>query len=1808
MAKAVKSVVKGVVNVVKGVVKAIGSVVTGVVKAVGKVVTSVVNFVASPFMNALGIPDATTKTTEETRQQGVLVQTQGSYVDLPVVYGYRKIAGTVVYAETGAEENKYLWVAYALCEGTVEGLRELTIDDVQMPADTAGKLNAGQIVDITDSTSKYAGRVRLQFFPGVFQTNPVNTQVAALSILKDSPSWKNTNHFNGVAVLFARYEWKKIVTQTDSDNNPFSGNIPLIQVGMMGRRVANIFASGIENIEYGASGYTERYSYNPVECLLDYLRNPRYGKGLTNSEIDWSSFKTSAIKTSTQVNYILGTSGPILTLNYVLDTSQTIFNNVKHLLTHMRGYLPYVQGKYKLKIEDAGNETSIISGSANIVAAFTNDGRTSTSWSTGTRNIMGDITYTGIDRSSKYNSVVVSYVDPDQKWSVQQVIYPETETERQTYITADGGRENKGEFTFGGITNYAIAKDFAKLIFNKSRWQDSCSFTGDSSCFDLEPGDNIYIDSKILRFGLEPSASAIPWRIVSIKLNNDYTFELGCVRNPDFLYPHTSVGAIDTVVPTYVPKGASIYYPDPKRTPPVGLVPPNSAPYTPVSGTGGSTGNNNTGGSTDGNTGGNTTTNPPTVIVIGGTGTGGGTNGTAGTAVAIGSISQTNLTVTSVTSGIITAGMFVNGTGVISNTKVLYQVNGTTGGAGGYQVDKTQTVAVGTTLNFSLVASTNNTPATPPVVPPLTNTINITRLSFQLENGSVYAIMEFNQPNHVMYAGTLFYYKSTLDSYYRTYENTDIPGPNAKISVKLGPLVNNSRIELVTRVKYSTGEFSTTIAKTAFNASATDPASDPVEYTEVVASGWALPTDIPANSRDTVMNNTITDTVSTGSRTILNSGVPYSPRRMRITTKQNVISNGLLKYNYYIKGFNIYYKQSDQTVWRTAYYNFATGYAEGSTVDMNSWQTTPPMNLGVAFNTTTTPSDPGRRQKYDMILRYSYTDGTESTYQFRKMLVNTEVDTGLLDFNPFYGGSTNFYNELVSDYVNAYGFITDVTAGPGFITDPLNITVGVNSIFANTTTLYGNSLGSSIPHIVINIDPPVVSNQPDWTGVRLIKRKFGGTDVTTDFTGLIANPVTGLWQIKTPVDYTGTVGSWASAAYEYVIIPLVYTTTGGTTPQEANTAFYFGGSINTQDPTLGASKNWLSTLAPVSYTPSVARSKLGTISNTIIKDVGITAITGTVYAPGGTIQDPRELEFTITQSATDSYTASSITGVKMYYRPMGNQYYSYAAKTITLTPGTASASFRSSTMTTAPEFGSPSSQPVIYDIIFRIVFSDGTESTKELRTQANLTTTGVTGFAQYATNNTNILTIDQAPPGSETDPRDFNFTLRQVFFTSSTGNIRANIQSITQSFVSGVKIRYREIVIGSNPAYQTWSDDTIRVDQYNQTYLSVGQGTFQNNREYEVVITPLVRYNNVRQEATTSWYGRGLVTANTSLLDAMRFYQVNTNVALDKLVTTLAQDAGATTILVAYNGWKALSVPSGNYAQLKFTKSHITGYYGVDIYRREFRPTVGSIYTEYAGLGRWEKCATVTDATHAPDANGIVTVNMRMPISANELNFYYQMTGQRSPQLMFDVPYNSLPLMNVPGTNVTTTGPQYLAVVRTSGGATESTRCMVLPLLGAIGVEYYTPLMNTDTTGTYIRNVAEFNSTTVAKLRNLSQAPAEFTATISGTTMTVSAVASGTLQVGQWIRNAADTLKADPITTKPLAVFITAFVSGSGSTGTYTVSQSITLASATTIYAEGGSRATPPLNHIVRTGNYFSNAYNAAYGTYVLPITSPVCI
>jgi hypothetical protein len=102
-------------------------------------------------------------------------------------------------------------------------------------------------------------------------------------------------------------------------------------------------------------------------------------------------------------------------------------------------------------------------------------------------------------------------------------------------------------------------------------------------------------------------------------------------------------------------------------------------------------------------------------------------------------------------------------------------------------------------------------------------------------------------------------------------------------------------------------------------------------------------------------------------------------------------------------------------------------------------------------------------------------------------------------------------------------------------------------------------------------------------------------------------------------------------------------------------------------------------------------------------------------------------------------------------------------------------------------------------------------------------------------------------------------------------------------------------------------------------------------------------------------------------------------------------------------------------------------------------------------------------------------------------------------------------------------------------------------------------LQSLDGTG-FWRNTVDNN------LTDPDAGPASFTGSISGTTLTVSAVASGTVTVGQVISGTGITTGTQ----------ITALGTGTGGTGTYTVSISLTAAS-TAITATGGSGWLPSL-------------------------------
>lgn len=186
------------------------------------------------------------------------------------------------------------------------------------------------------------------------------------------------------------------------------------------------------------------------------------------------------------------------------------------------------------------------------------------------------------------------------------------------------------------------------------------------------------------------------------------------------------------------------------------------------------------------------------------------------------------------------------------------------------------------------------------------------------------------------------------------------------------------------------------------------------------------------------------------------------------------------------------------------------------------------------------------------------------------------------------------------------------------------------------------------------------------------------------------------------------------------------------------------------------------------------------------------------------------------------------------------------------------------------------------------------------------------------------------------------------------------------------------------------------------------------------------------------------------------------------------------------------------------------------------------------GLGTYSSANTLTRTTIYSSSNAGSAVTF----SAGTKDVFITMAAARSPQLNASGDITALgtpvsaTLTNATGLPLTTGVTGTLSIA--NGGTNLTT-------VGSAGNVLFTADGSVWSSTQKIVRGASYSST------------ASFTASISGTTMTVTAVASGALSVGQVFTGTGVTAGTS----------ITAFVSGTGNTGTYTVSASQTVASTT---------------------------------------------
>jgi hypothetical protein len=222
-----------------------------------KPIQEAVQKVISWFVPIPEIPDL--PQVEEIR--GTLVNKQSNNAQIPVVYGERLLGGTRVFVETSGTDNTYLYMALVLCEGEINAVTEIQVNDETVTF--SGSFVNG--TEITSNDSNYGTTVKAQPFYGT-------DGQSASSLLSTLTNWGSNHKLSGICYVAFRFEW---------DADKYSG-IPNIKVKVQGKKISTFDGSSNET--------TGQYSTNPAFVLLDFLRNERYGKGIPLTEIDIPSF------------------------------------------------------------------------------------------------------------------------------------------------------------------------------------------------------------------------------------------------------------------------------------------------------------------------------------------------------------------------------------------------------------------------------------------------------------------------------------------------------------------------------------------------------------------------------------------------------------------------------------------------------------------------------------------------------------------------------------------------------------------------------------------------------------------------------------------------------------------------------------------------------------------------------------------------------------------------------------------------------------------------------------------------------------------------------------------------------------------------------------------------------------------------------------------------------------------------------------------------------------------------------------------------------------------------------------------------------------------------------------------------------------------------------------------------------------------------------------------------------------------------------------------------------------------------------
>lgn len=466
-------------------------------------------------------------------EQGISSVTRGSVEPWRVVYGRKKVSGTLVFVHTTQQgyasqanlnsyaptlvtdtrDNAFLHMIVAVAAHEVDAIESVFLGDVELTLDGNGyATNTPYQTNYINGSGQDNGTYR---FARVKKYLGSPTQTADLDLQAVFSGWTLNHRLQGIAYLYICLRWYDRV---------FPNGIPNVSAIVRGAKV------------YDPRTAVTAYSNNWALCVRDYLTNGVYGVGCAADEVDDAACIAAANVSDENVLLDDGvTTQKRYTMDGVVDTSLDFNVVLDKMCSSAAGVVTYSQGMFQMHAAAYSTPTVTIDAS----------------W------IRGEITVQAkTPHAQLYNAVRGVYVEPSKLWELTD--FPAIQN--ASYAAEDNETIFRDlELPF--VVHVQRAQRLATLYLKRGRYGVTVVLPCNVKALQLRVWDVIMLTLPIYGF------AAKPFRIAGWRLSGEGGIDLELKEEAPAIYAWTAaeaalypdIPATNLPSPSYVaPSGAPI--------------------------------------------------------------------------------------------------------------------------------------------------------------------------------------------------------------------------------------------------------------------------------------------------------------------------------------------------------------------------------------------------------------------------------------------------------------------------------------------------------------------------------------------------------------------------------------------------------------------------------------------------------------------------------------------------------------------------------------------------------------------------------------------------------------------------------------------------------------------------------------------------------------------------------------------------------------------------------------------------------------------------------------------------------------------------------------------------------------------------------------------------------------------------------------------------------------------------------------------------------------------------------------------------